>query len=75
MDRVWVVTYLDDFSYEVAASEEIAFSLLEDYIRSSKYIEQDAALNELNESFKEDPEQFGVEDVGWAKASEIYGLL
>lgn len=51
MNEVWVVTYLDDLSYEVAA------------------------LNELNESFEEDPEQFGVEEVGWAKANEIYGWL
>lgn len=75
MNEVWVVTYLDDLSYEVAASEEIAFSLLEDYIRSSNNIDQDAALNELNESFKEDPGHFGVEEIGWAKVSEIYGWL
>lgn len=61
--KVWIVHYIDDYyqSYEIFDSAVKAYNECVDYIKNCNGIED--CLNELEENYRIDDEQFGVEDV------------
>ena len=74
--RVWVVEYVNAYR-DLYSTAEKAYEAIKTYIEGTYDREYDAEervryLTELDEEYKDYPEGFGVEDVAWAKAEEVY---